>query len=315
VASPDFVVVGAGMAGLACARSLRGAGRSVVVRERDRIGGRARSIDLGGRPVDVGPAYFTAQVPAFEAVVGEWLEQNLAVPWTDTFHVANPDGLVGTRTGPMRYTAPGGLRSLVQSLGDGVDVTTDHRVVRVDTGVVDGDACRGVALAVPSPEALDLLDERLVDERSAGSVPFDPCLVAVVEYADRRWAELDAVFVNDSAVLTFVVDDGRRRGDGCPLLVAYVSPVLSAAHLSNPERVLGPVLAELEGVLGITDAPAEAQVVAWPYATPRTPDPRPYFLGRHRVGLCGDAWHAPSRLESAYLSGRALGRALAESIA
>ena len=116
--------------------------------------------------------------------------------------------------------------------------------------------------------------------------------------------------VIDPAVLTFVVDDGRRQGDDHPVLVAHTSSVLAAAHLSQPERTVDPVLAELRECLGTSADPTSAAVFGWPHAKPRHPATTPFFLGSKGVGLCGDAWHAPSRLESAYLSGRALGRAM-----
>ncbi|MES1943886.1 amine oxidase [Salinisphaera sp. PC39] len=51
----DAIVVGAGFAGLACARALRAAGRSVIVLEaRERVGGRSAPATLAGRTVDVG---------------------------------------------------------------------------------------------------------------------------------------------------------------------------------------------------------------------------------------------------------------------
>lgn len=53
-----YVVIGAGMAGLAAARALRDAGREVVVLEaRNRIGGRVHSADLGAIPVDMGASW------------------------------------------------------------------------------------------------------------------------------------------------------------------------------------------------------------------------------------------------------------------
>ena len=49
------IVVGAGWAGLTVANALRNAGVDHVVLEgRDRIGGRAHTVDLGGYPVDLG---------------------------------------------------------------------------------------------------------------------------------------------------------------------------------------------------------------------------------------------------------------------
>jgi monoamine oxidase len=56
VARTDVVVVGAGLAGLACARSLVAAGKDVVVLEaRDRVGGRTLNHDLGdGQVVEAG---------------------------------------------------------------------------------------------------------------------------------------------------------------------------------------------------------------------------------------------------------------------
>ena len=54
--SADVVVVGAGLAGLAAARELRGAGRDVVVLEaRDRVGGRTLNEPIGdGKVVEIG---------------------------------------------------------------------------------------------------------------------------------------------------------------------------------------------------------------------------------------------------------------------
>ena len=53
--SVDVVVIGAGLAGLACARALKAGGLNAVVLEaRDRLGGRVHSVDVDGVDVELG---------------------------------------------------------------------------------------------------------------------------------------------------------------------------------------------------------------------------------------------------------------------
>jgi renalase len=314
----EVLVVGAGIAGVSCARALADAGVPVVVRDRGhRIGGRMAVRTLEGRPIDVGAAYFTARHPDFRAVVDRWVADELAHPWTDTFHLGTPDGLVGTTTGPLRYATALGLRSLVEHLAVGLPVVNPDDVAAVAPGrgdegpVVDGEPYAAVALAMPGPQALDLLDAAFADERTAADRFWEPSLSLVTRWTGRSWPDLDGVFVNDSPVLTWIADDGRRRGDDAPILVAHGHPVLAAQHLDDPAGALPVMLAEQATVLGMHDEPETAWVQRWSLAKPAEPRDEPFFLGTGRVGLCGDGWHGSAKIESAALSGRALGRALA----
>lgn len=319
------VVVGGGIAGLACARRLHEAGRPVRVLDRGkRLGGRLAGRHVEGRMVDLGASYLTASDPAFRAVVEDWVTRGLAHPWTDTFSVAAADPAAGgalrlgaTKSGPVRYGTPAGLRSLVEDLAVGLDVRSDVEVSEVDPGpAVDGEPCAAVVLAMPDPQALDLLSEALADEVAVAAGPEWQATIALAAgWDERTWPEVDGVFVGDSAVLTWIADDGRRRGDGAPVLVGHSTPALAAACLDEPERALTPMLEELVAVLGIDLPPRWSMVKRWSLA--RTDEPReaPFHLGEAMVGLCGDGWHAPSRVESAFLSGRALGDELVRRLA
>jgi predicted NAD/FAD-dependent oxidoreductase len=311
----EVLVVGGGIGGLACARALADVGVPVVVRDRGyRLGGRMAVRTMGGRPVDVGASYFTAHHPDFVRVVEEWQERELVRPWTDTFHVATPEGLGGTTTGPLRYATPLGLRSLVEDLGVGLPVSNHDDVGSVSAGPsVDGVTYAAVALAMPGPQAMDILDYELTDERAAADRLWEPCVSLVARFDERRWPELDGVFVNESPILTFVADDGRRRGDGAPVLVAHADPVLSASHLDDPEQLQVVMLDELRTVLALEADPTDVFVKRWSLAKPVRPSEDAFFLGSNRIGLCGDGWHGPSKIEGAYLSGRALGRAIART--
>ena len=64
----DVVVIGAGLAGLACARALRAGGLDVVVLEaRDRLGGRVHSADVDGCAVELGAQWVHDDAPCHPA--------------------------------------------------------------------------------------------------------------------------------------------------------------------------------------------------------------------------------------------------------
>lgn len=322
----SVAVVGAGISGVSAARTLQEAGLDVVVLDRgQRVGGRmaARTMrDTGlpydGRVVDVGAAFITADEAPFVEVVDAWTDAGLARAWTDTFHVAGAEGITGTTTGPMRYAAAGGLRSLVEDLAADVTTLVHPRGVETVEAVgrqvlVDGEAFDAVVLAMPDPQARDILadDHRLRPQLA--DTGWLPVLSLTAAYASRRWRDdLDAVFVNDLDVLAFVADDGRRRGDGAPVLVAHAHAALAAGHLDDPE---GAVPAMLDALRDLLDVPAPAwhEVRRWSLARPRIHREAPYALV-DRVGVCGDAWGARPRVQTAWLSGRAVGQALAADL-
>lgn len=98
----DVVVVGAGLAGVACARELRAAGIGVRVLDRGHVpGGRMASRRLWERRVDLGASYLTVSDAGFRAVVDDWATRGLAREWTDTF-TALGAGAPESKTGPVR---------------------------------------------------------------------------------------------------------------------------------------------------------------------------------------------------------------------
>lgn len=318
---PDAIVVGGGISGIACAAALASSGVTVTVRDRGRrLSGRMTSrtlrdtgTDFDGRVVDIGASYFTTSVPEFSATVHDLVERGVVRPWTDTFHVAGPDGILGVRTGPMRYAAPAGLRSVVEALvPESVDVRLGDEVSSIEVSAgdvhVDGTRVGSVAACMPDPQA-----RRLTDAVPASSVTWEPVIAVTCVFAERTWPDVDGVFVNDDPVLTWVADDGRRRGDDAPVLVAHVDPVLAARHLDDPSSVIAPAVATLRRVLGIAAMPDWVEAHRWSFAKPLTASDEPYWMHDEApFGMAGDAWAGGPRVEAAWLSGHRLGQALAE---
>ncbi len=307
-----IVVVGAGISGVACARTVAAAGLPVRVVDRGRrIGGRMASRRFGDRPVDTGASYFTVSDDRFRTVVDAWRADGLAQPWTDTFTVLDPGDEPSTKQGPVRWGAAGGLRSLVEDLAAGLEVTTAE-VSTVDPGTgtprVDGRPASAVVLAMPDPQARRLLPQGSSDLTGLDRA-FEPVLALVAWWDERRW-DLDGAFVNGDDDLAWIADDGRRRGDDAPVLVAHSTAELAGRHLEDPQAAAPAMTEALVRVLGLAEQPVGTHLHRWSLARPTGTREEPFRLTDAGLGFCGDGWGPVPKVEGAYLSGVRLGDAL-----
>ncbi len=323
----DVVVVGAGISGVACARELAAAGLPVRVVDRGRrVGGRLGGRRLGARAsgvsTDLGASYLTASDPDFTALVEGWHERGLARPWSDTFTVLEPGSPAESKTGPMRWGAATGLRSLVEDLAEGLPVeegaveVVDHTDGRLS---VDGRPAGAVVLAMPDPQAMRLLGPGLREESASLDRVSEPVIALAAWWPERTWDAVSpdgtfhGAFVNGDPDLAWVADDGRRHGDDAPVLVAHSTAARAAAHLLDPASAERPVLSALRRLLDLPE-PSGTHVHRWSLARPTGERSATHLLSERLLGVCGDGWGDKPRVETAWLSGRALGRALAERL-
>lgn len=318
------VVVGAGISGVACAGELLAAGVPVRLIDRGRrIGGRMGAKRLADRATDLGASYFTVSDPDFEAVVADWQQRGLAHPWTDTFTVLTAGEEVSSKAGPMRWGARGALRSLVEDLAAGlaVEQAAVELVDRDGDGrlVVDGAPASAVILAMPDSQAQRLLGPAVRDEVGVLDRPSEPVIALAAWWPERSWDDVSpegrfhGAFVNGDDAVGWIADDGRRRGDDAPVLVAHSTPALAAEHLEDPAAAGPPMLAALGRLMGL-GAPVGTHVHRWSLARPIDERAAPFLLSAGGVGICGDAWGPSPKVETAWRSGRDLGRALAKQL-
>ena len=312
--TPDVAVVGAGLAGVACALELTRAGLTVRVVDRGhRVGGRMASRRLWDRPTDLGASYLTVSDPGFGAVVDDWAARGLAAGWTDTFCVLGGDER-RTTTGPVRWGAPAGLRSLVE------DLAADLDVERVEVATLSDVAAGATVLAMPDPQAARLCGDHPVAE--ALTRAWEPVIAVAARWDRRTWdavsptGRFDGAFVNDDPAIGWVADDGRRRGDDAPVLVVHSTPELAARHLADPASAGPEMVTALRRVMDL-DEPADVHVHRWTFARPVGEREASYALvdgPGGPVGVCGDGWGPKPRVEAAWLSGATLGRELAQRL-
>lgn len=259
------------------------------------------SPELHGRRVDIGAGYFTVRDHEFTEVVSRWESAGLASPWTDTFGVVRPDAEPGSSTGPVRWSTPGGLRSLVRDLLTDISSTTDEV-----TEIPRGD----VLLAMPDPQA-----QRLAS--IADAVSYDPVITLVFGFDTLPLPFEHAAFVNDHRVVEFVADDGSRRGDHAPVLVVHTTAEFAREHLEKPAGAIAPVTRAIDELLGLP-TPQWSHAHRWTFAKPAGAHGDTHRLidtATGTLGFAGDQWcpTGSPRMESAWRSGTDLGRAYIRS--
>ncbi|HZH02351.1 MAG TPA: FAD-dependent oxidoreductase, partial [Myxococcaceae bacterium] len=128
-------VVGAGVSGLTCARTLRDAGRAVVVLERARgIGGRCATRTLDGQPVDYGPMFLHGRHPGFVAELDALIRAG-GDGWPRRVEgrgsACQPEAFT---PGERRWAPEAGVFALPRRLAQGLEVRTQTRVTGLARG-------------------------------------------------------------------------------------------------------------------------------------------------------------------------------------
>lgn len=283
---------------------------------------RGSGTTLDGHAADIGASYFTVRDPRFRALVEQMLLAGVVREWTNTFHVAD-NGTMRTTTGPMRYTSAQGIRTVVEFLADQLPdscVSSGVEVERIqlDSGrlAVNGSPADAIALCLPGPQALRLLDKSepsLERARAAASErTWEPVIAITTVYDHRRWDEFDAVFVNGDPTVSWIAHDGSRRGTGAPVLVSHTTSTAAVQHLVEPSGAIEEAVISTRRTLSIDAEPMWASAQRWTFARPTEASAEPCFLDSDvNLGMAGDAWAGGPRVEAAWMSGVALGEQLA----
>jgi renalase len=334
------IIVGAGVAGLSCARELAALGLRPRVLDKARgVGGRCATRRVDGQPVDHGSAFLHGSDPEFLLAVDA---------------VGEIDGVTGLPGWPRRVEGSGtpcrpeafrplerraafaeGLSVFAKHLARGLDIRLETRVasLRLQEGsiVVEGGRgasieARDVVVALPVEQTRELLapvreggrDLEAVT-RLLGQVGTLPCLTVIAGYPLSVPApEWDLALPGSSRVVHLISHDSAKRpAPRCRVLVIQAHPHWSRVHLEADPSSWGAAMVEEAGrLLGPWAASPEwTQAHRWRYARvdrgAELAAPMIVTLpGGARLGLAGEVFSPGGGLEAAWLSGRRLARRL-----
>ncbi len=323
-----FAIVGAGVAGLACAHELVDAGAAVTVFEREAFpGGRAATLINGVGPYDHGAQYLTATERPFVEVLERWQAGGIVQRWPGRIVAFENGGTRDATASAERFVGVPGMRRLGVFMAQGIEVRYSMPIARLQP-CADGwrllaegsDADRpgpfdAVLLAAPSPTAAALLAGLTPLAELAAAVNWDPCWAVTMALAQGSGADFEGAFINDDPILGWAALDSAkpRRGqvEGvAERWVLHARPQWSRrfGDLDEPDInywMVRSFSARLRRNLN----PLHVRALRWAHATPVNPLPQLCLWDDvRRLGMAGD-WCGAPRIEGAYLSGRALAAA------
>ena len=321
-------IIGAGIAGLACATTLQTANISVTLFDKGRRpGGRVATRRADGLTFDHGAQYATARGAAFSAVMAQMHAAGVAAPWPASQSDPHWVGIPGMSALPRfmadALEARGAQFAMERHVAflhaepDGWHVR-HHPAASLRPGTVtsEGGEMAGpfdvVLLALPSVQAAPLLDAIAHPAAaSLASIVFAPCWAAMAAFGEMV-AGPDTQR-HRGGTLAWIARDSARPGR--PALpdawMLHASPAWSRANLERPASdVAADLLAAFAGLAGPLPAPIHLSAHRWRYALVEHALGQPCLWdAARRIGLCGD-WCLGPRVEQAFDSGVALASAV-----
>lgn len=317
-------MIGAGLAGLACARVLRRAGLYVEVFEQDRIiGGRMATTRLGLESFDHGAQYFTARSTQFKSYITEMAASGYAARWTPRSSTGEEGG------GQMMpwYVGTPGMSAIVRPLAESVRVHTNRKVHTIERNEkgwniwMDDETTVGpfaaVAIAVPAPQAQLILGRLDAIADPLSRVRMSPCWALMVRLEERTLPDQD-VYSDMSEVVRWIARNSTKPGRNSrgECVVVHASPAWSReTEEADPEVVAEELWSEVSHVLGLPPVrPSRMVAHLWRHGLVDSSLGESYvYSSDHKVGVAGD-WCLGRLAEHAFDSGTSLGRAIVASL-
>lgn len=325
---PSIAVVGAGISGLMCARTLMDHGCQVTLFEKSRgYGGRMATRRQGeSLQFDNGAQYFTARDKRFARYVKSWEQAGIVQGWDGTIVTLNQGAVTRKSRYPRRYVATPKMSAIGRHLAADLSVTLNTRVQTAERlgdhwhlqSDVDEDLGRfdQLVVAVPAPQASELLRESPLLAKQAAGVRMTGCWAMMVAFQRPLGLDFDGAFVHDS-ILSWVAKDSSKpaRKEHPETWVLHGSTDWTERHLdASPESLAPQLLEAFWNALGIASTdPVAEDLKLWRYAIPANPiEQTSLYDPDTKVGACGD-WCGGPRVEGAFLSGVSLaGRVLGQ---
>jgi predicted NAD/FAD-dependent oxidoreductase len=318
----QIAVIGAGIAGLACARELQSYGISVDVFEKSRgPSGRMSTRRTQDWSADHGAQYFTARNPRFIQEVQSWIEAGTAAIWKPKLKVYEANTWRESHSQDIRYVGTPYMNSPGKHLAEDLAVQYEKTISKLER--VDGKwhlQCSEaneistlydvVVLAIPAPQVSALL--RNLDSGAtdiADSAQMNACWTMMANFPHQLNIDFDATFINGEIISWICQNRSKPMRQGSAWTI-HGNPGWSQENVELSKEDAQDQMLQCLTALGFNCEDADISMHRWRYANGGLENGIEYLaLPNIGLGLCGD-WLNGGRVEGAWLSGFNLAAAL-----
>lgn len=319
-------VIGAGISGLICARTLQDHGLDVTVFDKGRkpAGRMSTRETRSGFFFDHGCQYFKATDERFRRYVQSWEQQGLVGQW-DVPIVRIADGEVQPlKTSQPRYVGMPGMNAVCQHIGSRVSIQTGIQISKVSfdqTWTLADNFQNSYAgfdhlvVAIPAGQAVHLLEGQTPIADRIRAVEMQKSWTTLIALPKRvAWQHPAAVV--ESSLLAWACDNsskpGRNSVDEEQTWVLQANPEWSDQRFEDdPDEIANTMLATFEQIINEQLAtPLYLKAHRWKFALadPKSdsvpPVERSLYDPAASLAVCGD-WCCGHNVQAAFLSGSA----------
>lgn len=322
-----IAIIGAGLAGLACADMLRQRGSNLsdlAIFEKSRgIGGRMATRYIGDYEFDHGAQYFTTGTDRFANRMESFLEAGTVARWP--VEIATIGGASARKTD--RYVSAPRMNTLCKALADPFEVKLQTRILSVnrennawylaDEENIAYGPFDYVVSAMPAPQMLDVLPGAFANVGAAlAVVRMAACYALMLGFSRDMPLPWQAVRVGGSPVGWIATNSNKPGRETATSVLVQSSNDWAEDHLEDDPDKVQAILLQTASEISATDLSAAEHIALhrWRYAATPQPLGVPFLLDETAgLAACGD-WCLGSRVAAAFESGAALGDAIAAEI-
>ncbi|MAA79162.1 MAG: hypothetical protein CL916_07860 [Deltaproteobacteria bacterium] len=307
-------IVGAGISGLTCARTLIDQGHNVKIFDKARGPGGRTSTRISRQDedwiFDHGLPFIQFTDPRFELWVKAWKNADVIRSWNPKIKLWKKDSLLTTER--TLYVGNPKNSSVAEHLASEINVQTQERIVQIrytKQGWIltnqhkneHGPFLR-LILTLPPEQLYELLPNRL--SIPGHKVHSHPQHALMMRFTQPLHLEAEAIQFQHHSLYWFCKESSKPTRPPEHQWTLLTQPSWSSKHLEeDPKSLVDILCTDLSNTLQTPIEPVQHQIHRWRYAQADNPlQIGSWWNEEYQIGACGDWLHGGS-IEGAFLSG------------